>query len=228
MYQDDFERASVAQVSVRRERADSTIPPPERNSSFQKVWHISDKLTRNFLCIALVVICVYAVQSAHFPDGATVTTAIQSIVDENWDENLGRIQFVSNMFPETLSVFWNGTDEPTLQAPSNSRILHAWNQDEPYLSLSIQNGAVTALADGIVRAISRDNNGHFTVAVSLENSYETVYHDLISCQVSEGTNVRAGEVIGKAVHDEEMVFELRQEGLPLDPTGQLNLTGGAF
>lgn len=228
MYQEDFERASISRVSVHKERINDKTAQPEKVSSLQKVWHISDRLTRNFLCAALVVICVYAVQSAQFPDGTTITTAVQSIVDEDWDKNLGRIQFVGNMFPETLSVFWNDTGKPDLYAPQSSRILHAWSQDEPYLSFSVKNSAVTALANGTVQSIARDENGNYIVSIAHENNFETVYYELSNCQFREGDTIQASETLGISANNEMMIFELRQEGLPLDPTHLLNLTGGAF
>ena len=86
-----------------------------RNTSQGKLTYLpeketksyAEKLTRNIALAFILVLVVSAIRNAKLPDGKTVMSAIQGTVDQQWDESLGKISFVSNMFPEAVSVFFS-------------------------------------------------------------------------------------------------------------------------
>ncbi|MFR5788682.1 MAG: hypothetical protein ACLUHE_17380 [Christensenellales bacterium] len=50
-----------------------------------------------------------------------------------YDETLGRLQFVSNILPESAMVFLEGGDDAQTCAsilPTETKLLHAWSADE--------------------------------------------------------------------------------------------------
>lgn len=187
----------------------------------QTTWRISEKLTRNFLCAALVVVCVYAVQCAQLPTAGTLLTAAESILDDQWDENLGRIQFVTNMFPETLSVFWDNHQKIDLHVPANFQMHHAWTQDEPYLSFRLTDSHVAPLCQGTVQSILRNQQEEYILVISHDHGYETRYEGLSDIRVAQGDWVSDTMSLGVCA-SHSLLFELRQEGCPVNPTPVLH------
>ncbi|MBE5777455.1 MAG: M23 family metallopeptidase [Clostridiales bacterium] len=204
--------AKVSHVAVKKPDFSA-----QKKQTPSRILRTGERLTRNFLCAALVIVSVYAVKGADLGSENLLEAAVSSLTETPWEESLGRIQFVNSTFPETLAVFWNGNESMCLKVDSRSSVLHTWMENEPYLSVSSQNGNAYALCDGTVKSVSAGASKGLTVTLDHGDGYETLLYDLSVCLVQEGDTVRAGDVIGKLDDSGAMVFELRRNGLPMDP-----------
>ena len=125
--------------------------------------------------------------------------------------------------PETTEVFWQINSAPALALKQESRILHTWTEEEPYIAIMLSDDSPYALADGKIRLIAHDDAGQTLVSIEHEKGYETVYYGLDACSVQEDQAVFANQPLGTVAEYRTMSFELRQEGLPVDPTPYLTL-----
>ena len=144
--------------------------------------------------------------------------------DFEYDETLGRLQFVSNILPESAMVFLESNDEDMMAvfAPSTAEIIHAWNQAEPWLEYD-DSGAVMACSDGEVMTVVQNRNDEYTVRILHENGYESVYSGLVDVSASAFDQVHAGEQIGQAGNG--IAFELRKDGLSVMPEFVADMAG---
>ena len=133
-----------------------------------------------------------------------------------YDETLGRLQFVSNILPKSAMVFLtNGGEEMrAMAAPSDAQVMHAWSQEEPWLEYACI-GDVSACQDGEVMTIVKNRQDEYTVRVLHADGYESVYSGLCAVRLAENDRVGAGEQIGTAAGF--AAFELRKDGLSVLP-----------
>jgi hypothetical protein len=93
----------------------------------------------------------------------------------------------------------------------------------PGIELATVPGAqVAAVMDGRVRRIQSERTQGLSVTVDHGDGWETTYRGLSQLQVSEGTVVRRGQIIGTAgpgssSQTGRLVFEIRHGDTPLEP-----------
>lgn len=179
-----------------------------------------EKLARNAALAGMLLIAVTALRSEQLPSGRSVLTAVQEMLEPPpWDETLGRIEFVSNLFPETVSVFFDSPAAYSLRAPSAGALCHAWSEDEPYLGYQPgADGRVYALADGQVMSLSYGPDGEKVLRIRHRDGLETLYYNLESVETAEGDAVAQGTCIGWLMESKEAAVEVRREGRSVDPT----------
>lgn len=133
-----------------------------------------------------------------------------------YDDTLGRLQFVSNILPESAMVFLNSTDgtDEALVLPTNAEIAHTWSQQEPWLEYSCS-GDISSCRDGEVMTIVQNRSDEYTVRILHDDGYESVYSGLDSVSIEENNWVTAGQTIGTAAGF--AAFELRKDGLSVLP-----------
>ena len=132
-----------------------------------------------------------------------------------YDETLGRLQFVSHVLPESAMVFLTSTGGSTaVTAPVSASAEHAWSEDEPWLEYACS-GCVSACLGGEVMTVVRNRANAYTVRLLHEDGYESVYSGLCSVAVAEGDSISAGQTIGQT--DGLAAFELRRDGLSIQP-----------
>lgn len=131
-----------------------------------------------------------------------------------YDETLGRLQFVSRVLPESAMVFLTSSDTSPVTAPVSASAEHPWSEQEPWLEYACS-GSVSACMGGEVMTIVRSRADAYTVRLLHENGYESVYSGLRSVKVEEGESVSAGQVIGESGGC--AAFELRRDGLSIQP-----------
>ncbi|MBQ9943720.1 MAG: M23 family metallopeptidase [Clostridia bacterium] len=174
------------------------------------------KLTRNTAFLMLLLVCLASIHNQQLPDGRTVLTAVQSTVDQEWDESLGRITFVDNMMPQTLSVFFQEEETYSLSLPCNGTLVHLWETHAPYVSFNTA-GSVLAIADGEVMSLSHDSTDQLSLRIRHENGLESVYYHLASTPLREGDMVTSGEAVGSLQEGHNLVLDVRRNGLSIDP-----------
>lgn len=200
--------------------------PPVRETEAQGLEYLpvspkprfGERLARNLALAGMLVLTVTAVRNAQLPTGQTVLTSVQDMIDSNWDESLGKISFVSNLFPETVSVFFATSPQAVLTAPCFGTIQHKWTAGEPYLGYDHTDGKVYALSAGQVMSLAHGMDEERIIRVRQEDGLETLYYNLASVHVAEGDQVTAETCLGEALADRQVVVEVRREGRAIDPT----------
>lgn len=138
----------------------------------------------------------------------------------DYDETLGRLQYVSNILPESAMVFLSKNEDSTsLSLPINSDITHTWTEKEPWTEFSGQNSEVLSCQDGEVAAVIKNREGKYTIRILHANGYESVYSGLGNICVHEHDIVDSKEIIGTS--NGLSAFEIRKNGLSIYPVFDL-------
>lgn len=170
-----------------------------------------ERLTRSALISTLILLAVLSLKGG--PDGAI--EAVQASLHQDWDERLGRLTFVSSLFPDTVQVFFPSAD--ALTAPCFGETTHAYSPDEPYLGFYASDKKVYPARAGEVVNLAHGENEERIVEVSHGNGLSTVYYNLSEAYVKEGQIVSETDVLG-AANAGGVYLEARRDGLPFDPT----------
>ena len=132
-----------------------------------------------------------------------------------YDETLGRLQYVSNILPENAMVFLSSdVSTPVFHHPAETDTLHVWTQDEPWIEYQ-SNSQICACEDGEVMTIVENRENEYTVRILHSDGFESVYSGLTSLEIGENSAVTAGDRIGYA--SVSSAFELRKDGLSVLP-----------
>ena len=183
--------------------------------------HWSEKLARNFALAGMAVLIITAVRNAELPSGQTVLTAVQDVIDTDWDERLGKISFVGNFVPDVVSVFFESPLTAEWTAPCFGAVDHAWSQDEPYVGYAGTDRRVFSIADGQVMSVAHGPDEEKILRVRQENGIEVMYYNLASVSVGEGDTVSVHTCIGEALPS-GVIVEVRRAGRAVDPTASLS------
>lgn len=174
------------------------------------------RLLRNTTILAAAFLCVCAgtVAVIDHPERAEAVMSHLTAGFE-YDETLGRLQFVSNILPKSAMVFLTADQQPQkLLAPADAEISHVWSEAEPWLEYTCT-GDIVSCRDGEVMTIVKNRKNEYTVRVMHDDGYESVYSGLQTVQTGESERVAAGQQIGTA--DGFAAFELRKDGLSVLP-----------
>lgn len=133
----------------------------------------------------------------------------------DYDETIGRLQFVSNILPESAMVFLTNTDPmPAMLAPTQDGVVHHWSSSEPWLEYTSK-GMIGACLDGEIMTVVKNRDNEYTVRLSHDDGYESIYSGLSSVYFKEHESVGRGQNIGMA--DGVAAFEIRKDGLSVMP-----------
>ena len=133
-----------------------------------------------------------------------------------YDETLGRLQFVSSILPESALVFLENEDQSAVisAVAADAQLLHAWTQEEPWMEYQCI-GEVSACQDGQIMTVIKNRDDQYTVRIGHQNGYESLYSGLHAVQVKELDTVSKGQQIGTAAGF--TAFEWRKDGLSVLP-----------
>jgi len=131
-----------------------------------------------------------------------------------YDESLGRLQFVSNVLPQSAMVFLSGDSEIEMLQPVSAQETHVWTNEEPWIEYACS-GSVSACDSGEVITVVKNRQNEYTVRVLHDNGYESVYSGLNAVSIKEFDEIIAGQQIGTS--DGRAAFELRKKGLSVLP-----------
>ena len=198
----------VTQMTTRERRAWT----PE--SGTKKL--VKKRLLRNTTVFAAVSLClgIGALMVHQKPQGA------QSVMSHvtagfEYDDSLGRLQFVSHILPESAMVFLQGGEaEEPLFVPTNAQVSHGWTEEEPWLEYDCI-GDVRACQDGEIMTVVKNRQNAYTVRVLHENGCESIYSGLRDVHIREQDTVQAGQQLGTAAGT--AAFEWRKDGLSVMP-----------
>ena len=185
----------------------------------KKSPHYEQRLLKKGLPLAAVVLCLGTAVALHMRGGDSAVMSHVSAGFE-YDNTLGRLQFVSNILPESAMVFLNGSDEVvSVIAPVQEEAVHAWSQTEPWLEYACA-GEVLNCLDGEIMTVVRNRKNEYTVRVLHDGGYESVYSGLKDVAVEENNWIKAGQPLGMT--SGFAAFELRKDGLSVMPVFHSN------
>ena len=179
---------------------------------------LGEKLMRNVLVAALLLCCVVSARDIAVSPDKTVLDVLQSAVESEWDENLGRLVYVNGALSDAIAVF-SDNRQSALYSPCNGEAIGMFTQDTPYIVYE-KAGKVFAAAGGEVLSVSSVNESVYSVRIQSDNGVECLYHGLRQCSVSEGDAVAANAVIGSC-GEERLCFEMRRYGAAVDASAML-------
>ena len=177
----------------------------------------SERLLRDCALCTAALLCVMGMNNATHPVASMTAQRLSQVAttDIETEEILGQLQFVQNLFPESVQVFWTDSDSKTMiHAPSQGDIRHVWAIAEPWTEYA---GAqmVQACGDGEVMSVTPWGDGTFSVRIRHSDALESMYSQLTECVVSEGEWLDQGSALGYV--EEGLLFEMRKDGRDIDP-----------
>ena len=197
-------------VAQMKSREHGTWTPVKQKKRTRK------RLLRNTSIFAAVSLCLGAgaVFALRHPGG--VQSAMSHVTAGfEYDDTLGRLQFVSNLLPESAMVFLSGgEDMQQLAVPTSAKVSHDWTQEEPWLEYACI-GDVCACQDGEIMTIVKNRQDEYTVRVLHSDGYESIYSGLSAVHLKEQDTVSSGQQIGTSAGF--AAFELRKDGLSVLP-----------
>lgn len=127
--------------------------------------------------------------------------------------------------------------DPAFQRPHDGSVMLGWRRrpdggGHEGLDFSVKAGdAVRASAAGtVIFADNEPDRFGWLVVIDHGNGWHTAYGHLSRLTVKKGDTVRAGERVGLAgqtgvATEPELHFEIRKDGLPIDPSPRLGIGG---
>ena len=180
----------------------------------------AERLTRNMAAATLILLTVVGIRTTAMPGGESLLTSLQNAVQSEWDENLGRLSYVSRSIGESVQVFSGQAGAVELISPTSAQPVNAFSAGEPYLRYS-DTRDIYAVCTGEVSAIAHDDAGRYIVRIlHAGGQLEGVYYGLTRCDVQEGSEVDAQTCLGRAAQD--FAFQLYRAGKAVNCASQLS------
>lgn len=207
-------------------RATAARRPKVRARQREKLT-MGERLLRNAAIACALLLTVLAVKNLDQPWSRRATEGIRQAMTMriDWNEALGKLNFVRALVPETALVFFHLEDAADLSAPvSGATLKHTYDDLQPWLEYRCAAAsAVYAAAAGTVTAVGQGATGDYIVLLAHEDGTETVYGYLAEATVKSGQKVTAGEQIGRTAAEDNarLYFELRADGQSQDPSKRL-------
>lgn len=184
-----------------------------------------EELLKNMAVAAALVLCAITLRSGALPQATDATDAVMTAVtgDTLLDDQLGKLSFVSALFPEATLVFGQTGPEESLALPvSGGAVVHAWSEEEPYMAWRASGAQITSSMDGEVIGVYHGNGEERLVQVLRDDGLSCLYGNLGEVSVSMGDAVSVGDAIGTLMPGADFVMEVRRDGYSIDPAALLN------
>lgn len=207
MNERESDRTVVVTQMHTREKRDWTDPKAKK--PLKRLHTPTPVFAAAFLCL-----CAGGAALALSGEGAQ-TVMSHLTAGFEYDETLGRLQFVSNILPESAMVFLTQEqDTGAVVCPVSAQAEHAWSPSEPWFEYACS-GDVVACREGEVMTVVRNRKDAYTVRMRHSGGYESIYSGLCAVDTREGETVSAGQRLGVA--NGFAAFELRRDGLSVNP-----------
>lgn len=220
-------KTQVGQLRIKRKLQPDLLIHEQQSgthASGEIVWHAAEKhrwnesVMKNLAIASALAICAVALRNGAVPSMESLTDAVLTAASDDslLDEQLGKLSFVSSMFPDAVLVFGEQTAE--LSMPVNAgEVVHTWSSQEPYLSLQTDNVDVLSASAGEVIGVYHGNGGERLVQVMSNTGIACMYGNLEQVDVEIGDYVVDGMKIGSLKDEAELIFEVRRDGVSVDP-----------
>lgn len=222
----------VKQIQLRERRKRLQPPvqvvPPATTAQFMELpkrpggiraFFAPEQLLRNLAlvgCLSLVVLAVQRMGEGQ--RSISVFSALEDQLTAAWEEDIGKLSFVSELLPPEIREVWNPGSAISVVAPVVGDTVHAWSVQEPYLEIASSVTDVRAAAPGEVMSIAHGLGEERILRLRHPDDTETLYGNLKDCLAQVGDTVESGEVIATLLPGKPLAFELRVDGRPVDPS----------
>lgn len=190
-----------------------SVSEAEKPAAIKPRAIFGEKLTRNVLAAALVLACIVSAKDLALSPDKNVLSVLQSAVESEWDENLGRLVYANSTLSEAISVFSPAHKAMQLYQPCTSDIADVFSSSSPYIIYQPSQSVFAASSCEVTSITCSDNA--YTVRIYCDNGLECLYSGLSSCFVSEGDVLPARAEIGSCGKN-QLFFEVRKNGTPID------------
>lgn len=212
----------VTPLQIRQRRVISSAETATKPAAdWQTVNNLPPKksLLKNLAVASTLVLCAVTLRTGALPSLSTATDAILTAATDHslLDEQLGKLSFVSALFPEAVLVFGESRTTALPLPVSGGVVVHAWSESEPYLSFRSSTTQVHSSADGEVTGIYHGYGDERLIQVTGNNGLSCLYGNLEDVTVHLGDAVRVGSLLGTLLPGEDLVLEVRQDGTNIDP-----------
>lgn len=213
---------TTGEMRPREHHAASAELPAPTSREIKPRW--GEELTKNLAVAAALLICLVALRSGAVPAATDLTDAVLTAAtgDTLLDDRLGKLSFVSSLFPEATLVFGMGNSNALAMPVSGGALVHAWSEAEPYVTWSSASGDVFSPMDGEVIGVYHGEAEELLVQIRREDGLSCVCGNLAVAQVQTGDAVKCGDLLGSLADGEACAFELRQDGYSIDPVSLLS------
>ncbi|MBR4081325.1 MAG: hypothetical protein IKK21_06035 [Clostridia bacterium] len=181
-------------------------------------------LTKNLAVSAALLVSLVALRSGAIPSAVSLTGAVMTAAtnDTLLDDQLGKLTFVSSLFPEATLVFGETNGEGVLACPvSGGEVVQTWSEETPYVMLSSDGKSVCSAIDGEVMGVYHGDGEELLVHVQRSDGLSVICGNLASVQVQTGDAVCTGMLLGYLPDGAACALEVRQDGWSIDPTSLL-------
>lgn len=177
-----------------------------------------EQLLRNMAVAGALLICAVTLRAGALPSLSPAADAVLTAAtdDSLLNDSLGRLSFVSSLFPEATLVF-GAMDDPLALPVSGGMVVHAWSEAEPWMAWQTGERTVTAASEGEVIGVYHGNGDERLVQVLGADGIACLYGNLAEVGVSTGDAVAEGDPIGTLMTGADAVFEVRRDGISIDP-----------
>lgn len=176
-----------------------------------------ENLGKNLAVVGCLALVILAINHGGSEENVSVFSALQSDMAATWDEDVGKLSFVSDLLPPEIREVWNPTPAVSVMAPVNGSVVHAWSAQEPYLEMECSVSDIRAAGDGEVMSVAHGLEEERIIRIRHTDGTETLYGNLQTAFVEAGSVVQQGEIIGALLPDKPLAFELRLNGRSIDP-----------
>lgn len=193
------------------------------------VWYMPQKrrrgeeLMKNLGVASALVLCAVTLKSGAVPSAASMTDAVIASVSDDTllDDRLGKLSFVSTLFPEATLVFGERNDQLLSVPVSAGIVVHAWSEAEPYTTWRSAQQEVYASTAGVVMGVYHGENEERLVQLTNADGLSCLYGNLKDVNVQVGEEVNAGEMLGRLLPGQDCVLQVMSDGISVDPAGYL-------
>lgn len=184
-------------VRPRRTELAASKPDIEWVKTPKKHWQ--ERLLPNLAIASALMLCAVALKTGAIPP---LTDAVQSVMSAATDDSLlngdlGKLSFVSSIFPEASLVFGESGGKLTMPVEAES-VVHAWSQSEPFISWDAQTKIVTSAMAGEVIGVYHGNEDERLVQVLGADGAELPVRESGECDGQHGRHGADGRSAGDA------------------------------
>lgn len=196
-------------------RYEEAAPAAKKSPEIKPRAVFGERLTRNVLVAAFALACVVSAKDMALSPDKNVLAVLQSAVESEWDENLGRLVYANSTLSEAISVFSPASSTLQLHQPCTSEVADVFTSAAPYIIYQPSQSVFAAAACEVTSVTRSGDESLYTVRTYCDNGLECLYFGLSSCFVEEGDDLPALTEIGSC-GENQLIFEVRKNGEPLD------------
>lgn len=210
-------------IKIRQKRLIEPVAQMTSEEEVKKKHFRADQLLKNTGMAAALVLCAVTLRTGALPALDPAADVVLAAATDNslLDDQLGKLSFVSTLFPEAVLVFGENSSTELVLPADLEQVTHAWSEQEPYMAWEVGGGVVTASADGEVTGVYHGNGDEQIVKITGKDGITCIYGNLEEAAVHVGDAVRTGDVIGSILPGEDFAFEVQKSGISVDPENYL-------